>query len=242
MGLLIEKVGIRSVILLVILASFGCQTPPRYPPGSDVPFMPANTTLKPGDVLEIKFFYTPQLDVTQVVRPDGKIQLQLIGEVDALDKTPGELREELIALYSDHLKHPDVAVIFKSTNTQRVFVGGAVNKAGAIDMTDELTALEAIILAGGFDMTQAEPQNVVIIRHQDRKRFGYSLNMKPMLEEAVEIQPFYLQPRDIIYIPRTTIAKVDQWVDQHITKIVSQAEFFYRVPAGSGTIGIGTSN
>ena len=57
---------------------------------------PPQVNLQPGDEVEVKFYYTPELDITQMVRPDGNIALQLIGEVVVQGKTPGELREELL--------------------------------------------------------------------------------------------------------------------------------------------------
>ena len=71
-------------------------------------------TLGPGDVMDIKFFYTPELNDSQAVRPDGKIMLQLVGEVTAQGRTPDELRAELVHLYTSELKNPEIAVIVRS--------------------------------------------------------------------------------------------------------------------------------
>ena len=65
----------------------------------------SRVTLQPGDVVQVKFFYTPELDVTQMVRPDGRIALQLVGEVSVQGRTPGELQQGLLRLYESHLKN-----------------------------------------------------------------------------------------------------------------------------------------
>ena len=90
--------------------------------------------LSPGDVLEIRFFYTPELNVEQTIRPDGKIMLQLVGDVEAQGKTPNELKEHLNVLYQEHLGKLDITVIVLTFSNRRVFVGGQVETPGGIPM------------------------------------------------------------------------------------------------------------
>jgi len=227
--------------VLLVVTLIGCQSTPLAVSAIELEPEPApKVTLAPGDVIDIKFFYTPELNHTQAVRPDGKITLQLIGEVEAEGKTPSELRAELLELYLPHLKKPEVAVIVRSLRNRRVYVGGEVNTPGLIDMPGRLTALEAIMEAGGFNMLTAEVRNVVIIRHKDGRRYGGALDLEEALE-GKEVKPFFLEPYDIVYVPQTTIAKVNQWIDQHINKLVPQTGLVYTVPVGTGTVTIDTS-
>jgi len=210
-------------ICIFLLASLltACQTsPPPLQPYPEAKLeMPARITLKSGDVLEIKFAYAGQFNENQTVRPDGKIEMQLIGEVVAEGKTPSELRDELINLYTPQLKHPELAVVVRGLYERRVYVGGEVNKPGAVDIPGEMTALEAIMLAGGFNLERAEVQSVIVARNKDGRWVGQALDFKDALEGR-EAQPFYLQPRDIVYVPRTTIADVDQWMQQHFWRLL----------------------
>jgi polysaccharide export outer membrane protein len=100
-----------------------------------------------------------------------------------------------------------------------VYVGGEVNKPGVIPMPGRLIALEAIIEAGGFKMETAKLKSVVVIRQREGKFQGSLIDFSgtPNGEAG---PPFYLQPRDIIYVPETAIVKVDRWVDQYIYKIL----------------------
>jgi polysaccharide export outer membrane protein len=239
----------RKLLLLLteaflIQALIGCQSQSHYYPTLPTrvePSPPVQPALSAGDVVEIKFFYTPQLNEVQTLRPDGKISLQLVGEVDAQGKTPAELCAELMRLYSPNLRDPNVTVIVRSFYNRRVYVGGMVTKPGLVDMPAKLTALEAIIQAGGFDVRDAELRNVIVIRHKDDQRYGYSLNLKPFLTGG-EIQPFYLEPQDILYVPRTEIAQANQWIDQHINKLIPLTGFIYSKNIGNGTvIGVDTS-
>ena len=85
-----------------------------------------------------------------------------------------------------------------------------------------ITALEAIMEAGGFDINSAEVKNVVIIRHKDDQRYGFKLNLKRALQ-GKNVQPFFLKPYDIVYVPRTKIATVNQWIDQYIDGLLPDA-------------------
>jgi polysaccharide export outer membrane protein len=189
--------------------------------------------LEPGDVLEIKFFYTPELDVTQTIRPDGRISLQLIGDIIAEGKTPEQLRSELWSLYKPRLKDPEITILIKSLYARRVFVAGQVTKPGPIEMPGDITLMEAIMEAGGFDLEHAELENIVVIRNENQKRRGYVFNLKPTLEGQTP-EPFFLKPRDIVYVPQTRITEVDQWIDQHINKMIPRLPFYFTYPIGGG--------
>jgi len=100
---------------------------------------------------------------------------------------------------------------------------------GVIEMPAETDVLEAIMQAGGFILPEAEVRNIVVIRHREGQRYAYSVNLEPALKGG-GTQPFYLQPQDIVYVPRTKITKVDQWVDQHISKLLPPFPVYFPVP------------
>jgi len=229
---------ISKILLFIICAVFmgvhwGCRTPepvqekPQTAPpvSADLPVM-----LGPGDVLEIKFLYTPELNVTQVVRPDGKIALQIIGEVTAQGKSPAQLKDHLLQQYTDHLKDPEIVILVQSLYDRSVFVGGQVVRPSMIEMPAKMTAMEAIMRAGGFDWRQAEPGSVLVIRHEGSRWKGYKLNLKSAIE-GTSTDCFFLQPKDIVHVPRSEIAKVDQWIDQHISQLIPDV-FYIRIPIG----------
>ena len=252
----LKRIAVVSVGLLLPLMTAAQEPLPAPPstalpqPSTDIdrpiPVYPAplaprpEVMLSPGDVLDIKFFYVPELNESEAIRPDGKIALQLVGEVDAQGKTPEDLRKLLYSLYTPHLKKPDVTVIVRSFQGQRVYVGGEVNSPGMLPMPGPITALEAIMQAGGFNMRSAEPGNVVIIRHRSGMRYGASLDLKRAMK-GEPADPFYLEPLDIVFVPRTRIARVNQWIDQHINQIIPILGLQYSQPLGSGTILIDTT-
>lgn len=178
------------------------------------PVMSGNVELEPGDQIEIKFAYIPDFNETQVIRPDGKMELLLVGEVDAAGKTPSELRDELFRLYAQHFAHPELAVLTRLAFKRKVYVGGAVVIPGVLEMPGRMTVLEAIMAAGGFDLVTAEVKKVVVIRKQNNgERQLFSLDFEKSLA-GVESEPFPLAPLDIVYVPQTSMTDVSQWFRQ----------------------------
>jgi polysaccharide export outer membrane protein len=222
---------------LIACLPLGCG--PRYHCEPNPPYgvaTPAAVTLAAGDTVEVRFFYTPELNVTQTVRPDGKISLQLIGDVAVQGKTPAEVRQDLLARYASQLKAPDVAVIVQSFYQRRVYVGGEVLRPGVVQMPGSMMALDAIMEAGGFRLPQAEVKNVIVIRYRDDHRYGYCLDLKAALRGG-EIRPFYLEPQDIVYVPQTRITDIGQWVDQYINNLLPRTGFVVLADTGDTTIG-----
>jgi len=154
------------------------------------------------------------------IRPDGKISLQLIDEVEAVGLTPSELDKNLTEKYSEVLNNPEVAVIVKEFTRQKVFVGGEVNLPGLIPYSGKLTCLQAIFQAGGFKNT-AKLKNIVILRNQGtEKPLFITINLKADLKKPAQHNDILLKPYDVVFIPKTFIAKLNQFVDQYIRQLL----------------------
>jgi protein involved in polysaccharide export with SLBB domain len=242
-GKMIRPLRAAVVVGLTLgaLMAGGCQTPRERPMPYDAGSPPdMNVKLQPGDLIEAKFYYSPELNESQRVRPDGKIALQLIGEIEAAGKDPQQLQAELREKYTGLIEKPEVAVLVREMSNRAVFVGGAVRNPGRIPMTGNLTALAAILEAGGFDMTQAGFNRVVVIRQEEDQPKSYILDYAKTLKGEPG-EPFYLHSQDLVIVPRTPITDIDQWIDQYLNRIVPQFGFTYTRPIGDGVIGIDTS-
>ena len=177
-------------------------------------------TLQTGDVIDIKFFYNPKLNELVTIRPDGKISLQLVDEVLAVGLTPAELDRILTEKYTKVIRQPEVAVIVKEFVGQQVYVGGEVKVPGVIPISGKLTALQAIFQAGGFRET-AHPASVVIISmNMEMKPVARKINIKKIISGKAPEKDNFLRPFDIVYVPKTFIAKADRFVDQYIRKMI----------------------
>jgi len=171
----------------------------------------ASTTayrIEKGDELEIKSIHNPEINTQLVVRPDGKISMPLAPEIMAAGKTPQELSAELAQKYSVEYTQPEVAVIVKSFNGHRVFVGGEVKKPGIVSLAGPLTVLQAISQAEGFT-DNAKPGNVVLIRKAaNNEKTTLVVDLKKAMNGSDPKQDMQLKPYDIIYVPRSGIANV----------------------------------
>lgn len=176
--------------------------------------------LQLGDVLDIKFFYNPKLNENVKIRPDGKISLQLIDEVMAAGFPPSELDRILTEKYSETLSEPNVTVIVKEFVGQQVFVGGEVNAPGIIPISGKLTILRAILQAGGFKETAHTSSVVIISRNPGNMPEARKVNIKKVISGKAPENDIALRPFDVVYVPKTFIAKADKFVDQYIRKMI----------------------
>jgi len=208
-----------ALAMVAAAAAIGCHSNKALPASKAPAPQLTNPALGQGDELELKFYYAPELNVTQRIRSDGILSLQLVGEVEAAGKTPSELQAELQRLYAAHLKFPDVTVIVRGSLSRRVFVGGEVTRTGVIDMPADVSLFEGVLLAGGFTMNSADVGQVLVMRYEGEKRVGYAVNMQDELRGAT-VKPFMLQPGDIVYVPRTPIVEINQFMNQYVTGIV----------------------
>lgn len=176
--------------------------------------------IQPGDSLDVKFFYNPELNESLIVRPDGKISLQLAPGVMAAGLTPRELTDVLTKAYSQELANPGIAVILRSFASQKVHVDGEVNKPGLVTLVGTMTALEAIAEAGGFKDTARLKEVLIIRKAAPQKPVTIVADMESAIYGADKTQNITLAPYDIIFVPRSPIANVNTFVDQYIRKNV----------------------
>jgi len=130
----------RMPIIAAILfasAAFAAEQPVEY-------------RLGPGDKLRIEVYKDPQLSQSVQVRPDGKITLPLVGDVDATGKTPIELRDTLATSLKEYMNNPTVTVIVVEAVSSQVTVMGEVSKPGAMQIHGPTNVIQAIAMAGGF--------------------------------------------------------------------------------------------
>lgn len=187
-----------ALALSLLLPLTGCQSTTTTPPVAAAP-SPANQALRAGDVVRIAFPRSPALDLTQQVRRDGKINLYLVGEVEAAGLTPAELETRLVASYASEIVSHEVRVTVVSSAFS-VFVTGAVLRPGRLNAERTLTAFDAIMEAGGFDLARADTRAVRIIRQSEGRAVTFTFDARAVLEGRAG-EPFPLQPFDTIFVP-----------------------------------------
>lgn len=199
LGSRLKRAGTLLMGAVFLAGIVGCETPPTPTPITQAHSQPEVLTIREGDVLKIAFPGAPNLDTTQQVRRDGRITMPLGGEVVAVGMTPGGLEQELVKVYASQLVSKEVSVTVVSSSFT-IFVSGAVVRPGKIVSDHPITALEAVMEAGGFDNAKAEMRAVVITRQEGGQYKNYTIDLKQVLEGKLT-EPFYLKPSDVIYVP-----------------------------------------
>jgi len=164
-----------------------------------------------GDDLTIRFYYNPQLDEDLRVRPDGKISLALIGEIDAARKTPQMLSDSITSAYKAFLTRPNAVVILRRVATARAFVGGEVARPALLDMQQRNhTVLQGIAASGGVTPDATLKQVIVVRRIPDRPSpIVFAVDLSKALDGTDPAQDVSLRPDDVVYVPRSGIADVN---------------------------------
>jgi polysaccharide biosynthesis/export protein PslD len=175
--------------------------------------------LNVGDGLMVHFFSFPDFDEQATVGPDGRVSLRLISDFPIAGLTLAEATKELNDRYETVLQHPGVSIEIKIYALQQVFVSGEVNSPGVIRSSIPLTAAGAIAQAGGVKLATAHAHGALLLRRKpDGTIVYYKLGFHGDLPGG-EGDPI-LRTNDLIYVPRTPIAAVADFVQANLTRIV----------------------
>ena len=154
----------------------------------------------PEDVLQVSVWNTDAVSRTAPVRPDGKISLPLLNDVQAAGLTPMELREELTRRLAEYIPHPEVSVSVNEVRSFKVSVIGAVAKPGRYELKSWASVIDVLAMAEGFTQFAARSRIVVLraVGNQvERLPFDYDKVASGGAGQA----NFYLRPSDIILVP-----------------------------------------
>lgn len=154
--------------------------------------------LGPEDVIGVLVWKQPDLSTSVVVRPDGKISLALLGELEATGKTSLQLQEEITKRLRQYVSDPMVNVVVKEINSPKISVLGQVRKPDRYHIKQRLTVLDAIALAGGFT-DFAKRDKVTIIRNSGPDKIRIQVNLKKVVQDG-RGEVYYLEPLDTIYV------------------------------------------
>jgi len=173
-----------------------------------------------GDLIKVKLPYHPDFNESTIIRPDGKVSLQLIDEVQAEGLTPGEFDEMITKKYAQILREPEITVMVGGFAGQMIFVGGEVNSPMVLPLKGRITVLQAIFNAGGFKDT-AQPKSVIVISKDLKNRpVTRKLDLTMVISGEKPQEDILLSPQDIVYVPKSFIARADLFVDQYLKKLM----------------------
>lgn len=190
------------------------QTPPAKPKKEVEIERPIEYIISEGDTIEISVWEWPDLKTDVIVRPDGKISFPLIGDIHASGLTLTQLDQVITDRLEDYIRYPEVLVVFKGSGGKKVILLGEVGSPGVYTLTaGRYTILEAIAQAGGFN-NDAVLKNVVVIRGGPNNPKPISLNLLETIKTGDLSQDIPLETEDIVYVPKTIIANVSDFINR----------------------------
>ncbi len=211
------RIGLVALALLAGCTATPAAPPPVPPPQAAAP----DYRVQVGDVLGLRLFLTPELDEDLIVRPDGRITTTLAEAVPAAGRTPEQIAADLRTIYGRELKDPRLTVEVRSPQPTRVYVAGEVLIPGELSTAGPPpTLLQAVSRAGGLRPT-GDPDAVFVVRHGNNDR--PQVIRTDYAAAATGGNPaadLLLAPFDVVVVPKTGIARVYLWVNQHIQQFV----------------------
>jgi polysaccharide export outer membrane protein len=152
------------------------------------------------DVLEISVWKEPELTRSVPVRPDGKISMPLLNDVQAAGRTPLQLAAEITTGLKKFVTDPQVTIIVTAINSQRVYILGEVSRAGAYPLLPNMTVLQALSNGGGFTQF-ANLKKIYVLRVENGKQEKHSFNYKDVVAGKTVDQNIFLKAGDTIVVP-----------------------------------------
>jgi len=194
-----------SPVIAQVATTTQTETPAKASPSpqtgqTSVATTDADYKIGPQDVLRIDVWKEPDISRTIPVRPDGKISLPLLNDVQAAGMTSMQLANSLRDSLSKYLTNPQVTVTVTEINSRRVYITGEVVRAGALPLLPNMTVLQALSSAGGFTQF-AKLKNIYVLRTEDGKQTKHPFNYKEVVKGNLPEQNILLQPGDTIVVP-----------------------------------------
>jgi polysaccharide export outer membrane protein len=154
----------------------------------------------PGDVIAINVWKEPDVSTSVLIRPDGKISLPLVNDLEVTGRTPMEIQSLVTEKLSPFINDPNVTVTVTQINSKKVFVMGQVGRTGAYPVLEPTTVLQILTLAGGL-APFANQKGIYILRMKDGKQEKLPFNYKDVVKGERMEQNILLQPGDTVVVP-----------------------------------------
>jgi polysaccharide export outer membrane protein len=187
-------------------ATVAAPAPAAPAPTAGAPAAPAGAVIPPGyligpeDVLVIVFWREKEMSAEVAVRPDGKISLPLLNDVNAAGLTPEQLRGQLLEAASKFIEEPSATVIVKEIRSRKVFVTGQVAKPGPYALAAPTTVLQLLATAGGV-LEYADSKHIRVMRTENGKPVSFTFNYKDVIKGKNLKQNIELKPGDTVVVP-----------------------------------------
>ena len=175
------------------------ENPPAVvrPPGLAIP---RSYVIGPEDVLGIVYWRDKEMSTDARVRPDGRIALPLINEVQAAGLTPEELQKKITEESKKYMEDASITIVVREINSLKIFITGQVGKPGTYPLTSSMTVIQLIALAGGLN-EYANAKNIMIMRKDGDKQVSLKFNYKEVAAGKKLEQNIELKAGDTVVVP-----------------------------------------
>ena len=168
--------------------------------------------LRPGDTLQLQYRLTPEFNQTVSVQPDGYVDLNVAGEVQVGGLSVTQAHDLIVEKESEHLNHPELNLILDEFTRPYVVVAGEVAKPGQIEIRDNMTALSAILIAGGFTQSAKSGQVIVFRKVNDTIDEVKQLNLTSIHKTVQLEHDLALQPGDLVLVPHDRVSRLQHYM------------------------------
>ncbi|HKP46117.1 MAG TPA: polysaccharide biosynthesis/export family protein, partial [Pyrinomonadaceae bacterium] len=203
---------IGLLVLSACYASYAQTTTPAQRPRLTAFGAEERYVLHPGDVLDVQYRYTPEFNQTVSVQPDGFISLEMGGDIKVEGRNLEQVRNLILVRARARLESPELTVVLKEFQKPYVVVAGEVVQPGKFELREKLTAVQAVLLAGGFKDSAKSSQILVYRKLNADTAEVRSLNFKTLKRTSDLENDLTLQPGDMILVPRNRISKIERYV------------------------------
>jgi polysaccharide export outer membrane protein len=162
--------------------------------------LPPDFVLGPYDVLTVLFWRDKDMSGEVAVRPDGRISLPLLNDIQAAGLTPEQLRDVITKAAAKYVDDPTVTIVVKEINSRRVFITGQVTKRGQYSLTGPTTVLQLIAMAGGV-LEYADAKHIVVMRTVNGQSQSLPFNYKDVVRRKNLKQNIELKSGDTVVVP-----------------------------------------
>ena len=164
------------------------------------PVVPPGYVIGTDDVLSIVYWKDKDMSADAKVRPDGRIALPLINEVQAAGLTPQQLHTRLTEESKKYMEDANITVVVREINSRKAFITGEVHKPGPYPLTQATTVMQLISMAGGL-REYADAKKIMIMRSENGRQVSLPFNYKDVAAGKKLTQNIELKPGDTVVVP-----------------------------------------
>ena len=213
-----QKRMIKSWTLACLLLSAFCLTAQaQQRPAPQAPTLGTfdphpRYLLNPGDVVDVQYRYTPEYNQTVTIQPDGFVSLEIVGDVKLGGLNLEQARALLLKKASVRLKEPEITLVLKEFQKPYFVIAGEVVEPGKFEMREKVTALQAVMLAGGFKDTAKSSQIVLFRKINSETAEVKLINLKNIKRTSELENDLKLEAGDMLYVPKNRLAKIERFM------------------------------